>query len=74
MEPSTTRPSKRATPELLTTAQAADYLSIKAHTLEIWRCARRYELRFVRIGRNIRYRKEDLDSFLAAHTVNAEPA
>jgi excisionase family DNA binding protein len=74
METSTNLPSKRSAPELLTTAQAADYLSIKAHTLEIWRCARRYELRFVRIGRNIRYRREDLDSFLTARTVTAEAA
>lgn len=74
METSTIVPAKRGAPELLTTMQAADYLSIKSHTLEIWRCTQRYGLRFVRVGRNIRYRREDLDSFLTARTVNAEAA
>lgn len=55
-------------PQLLTTAQAADYLATKPHTLEIWRCTRRYALPYIKVGRNIRYRRDDLDAFLQART------
>jgi len=64
-----------ANPELLTPDQAAAYLDLKEQTLAVWRSTRRYGLRYIRVGRNIRYRKRDLDAFLDARTVGAtEPA
>lgn len=61
-------------PELLDTAAAAAYLDLEPHTLHIWRCVGRYkeQLPYIRIGRNIRYRREHLDAFLAARTVGGE--
>lgn len=63
-----TTSGKRDAPELLTTTEAAGYLSTKPHTLEIWRCTRRYALPYIKVGRNIRYRREDLDAFLRTRT------
>jgi hypothetical protein len=59
---------------LFTREQAAAYLGIKAQTLAVWACTRRYNLPIVRIGHGIiRYRKSDLDAFIDAHA-EAAPA
>jgi len=55
--------------ELLTAGGAAEYLDIQAQTLAVWRSTRRYTLRYVKVGRYVRYRKSDLDAFLAERTV-----
>jgi excisionase family DNA binding protein len=58
--------------DLLTRVQAAEYLGVKPQTLAAWACLGRYQLPFLRIGnRLVRYRKSDLDRWLAARTVNA---
>lgn len=48
----------------LDTKQAAEYLSVSASFLEKDRCYRR-SIRFLRIGASIRYRRSDLDAYLA---------
>ena len=53
---------------LLTTAEAAAMLHIKQGTLEVWRVNKRYALPFVRVGRNIRYRRSDLLRFVEQRT------
>jgi excisionase family DNA binding protein len=55
-------------PNMLTTEQAADYLGVKPETLGVWRCRRRYSIPYVKVGRNVRYRKADLDRFLRSRT------
>ncbi|MCX5653264.1 MAG: helix-turn-helix domain-containing protein [Planctomycetota bacterium] len=57
--------------ELLTRAEAAEYLGLAAQTLAVWASTQRYALRYVKVGRNVRYRKADLDRFLEARTVGA---
>ena len=59
---------------LLTRDQAAKYLGIKPGTLACWVSTRRYALPFVRVGSRVRYRRSDLDAFLAARTVRPEVA
>jgi excisionase family DNA binding protein len=54
--------------QLLTEKQAAEYLGLARGTLSVWRCRRRYPLRFIRVGRAIRYRQPDLDAFLASRS------
>jgi len=51
-------------PAALTTKEAAAYLSISLPTL--FRLTRAGDLPHLRIGRTIRYRREDLDAFLEA--------
>ena len=58
-------------PKLLTEAEAADYLSVEPQTLCAWRCTRRYNLPFIKVGRLVRYRPEDLEEFLESRTMGA---
>ena len=60
-----------ANTQLFTTEQAAAYLDgiVSVQTLINWRCTKRYDLPFVRVGRRIAYRKADLDAFVESRTV-----
>lgn len=58
---------------LLTEAEAADYLhDIPPGTLRQWRHLGRGPA-YVRLGRHVRYRPEDLDAFIQANRVEREP-
>lgn len=57
--------------DLLTEVEAAQFLKLKRGTLATWRCAKRYDLPFVRVGNAIRYRLTDLEKWLQARTVGA---
>lgn len=58
--------------ELLTEKQAAEKLDVTPGTLAVWRSTRRYPLKFVRIGRHIRYRAEHIQAFIEARTMNGD--
>ena len=45
------------------TNQAAGYIGLTKSTLEAWRCRGSGPV-FVKMGKAVRYRKEDLDAFL----------
>jgi excisionase family DNA binding protein len=49
--------------ELLTTREAADYLRLAITTLEHWRLDGRGPA-FCKIGRQVRYRRADVDQWL----------
>jgi hypothetical protein len=51
-------------------AFAAAFLNTTVGTLAVWRCTRRYPLRFVRVGRKIMYRLRDLESFIDDRTMS----
>ncbi len=55
---------------LLTARQAADILQIRAQTLACWRMTGKY-LPFIRVGRSVRYRRGDVEAFIASRTVGA---
>ena len=57
--------------DLLTRAQAADYLGVAVQTLAVWASTGRYGLRYIRVGRNVRYRRADLDAFLERRTITS---
>jgi excisionase family DNA binding protein len=60
------------TEQFLTPIQAAAYLNVSVGTLAVWRSTGRYpELRFVRVGCAIRYRKSDVDSFVESRLSRA---
>jgi hypothetical protein len=50
--------------KLLDPKATAEILGCTPETLAVWRCERRYPLRFVRVGRRIFYRPEDIESFI----------
>lgn len=56
--------------ELLTEARTAELLGLtNPKTLAVWRCTKRYSLPYVKFGRTIRYRRKDVEAFIAAHLV-----
>lgn len=55
--------------ELLTAKQAADLLGVSKQTLAVWRCEGRYDLRYVKVGACVRYRRSDLEKFLEQRTL-----
>lgn len=54
---------------LLTPQEAAAFLRIGESTLSKWRFTGSQNLRFCKIGRRIRYSKNDLEAFVAANWV-----
>jgi len=54
---------------LLTSKGAAEYLGINPRTLEVWRCTKRYSIPYIKVGRLVKYRRNDLDFFLEQQTI-----
>jgi excisionase family DNA binding protein len=60
----------KARSELFSNLQAAIYLGITPRTLEVWRCVKRHEIPYLKVGRLVKYRKTDLDAWLKSRTIN----
>ena len=59
---------------LLSNQEAAQYIGVSPNTLEVWRCVKRYDLPYIKVGRIVKYRREALDAFLESRTIGAETA
>ena len=57
---------------LLTNKQAANYLGVASNSLAVWRTTQRYPIPYVKVGRLVKYRLEDLNAFLESRTVSPE--
>jgi len=55
--------------KLLTEQQAAEYLGQSRRTLQQWRWQHR-GLKYIKVGRNVRYRLEDLKKFIENNAVD----
>ena len=64
-------PPQKNTSPLLNVDEAADFLGITAHTLDVWRCTKRHLIPYLKIGRLVKYRKSDLENWLATRIINA---
>ncbi|MBM3585390.1 MAG: helix-turn-helix domain-containing protein [Alphaproteobacteria bacterium] len=53
----------------LTTEQAAEHLSVKPSTLEVWRCTKRHAIPCVKAGHKVFYWCDDLDTWLESRRV-----
>ena len=53
---------------LLSAQEAAQYLNLSLHTLRTWVCERR--IPFIKLGRRVLFRQEDLARFAAEHLIN----
>jgi excisionase family DNA binding protein len=53
--------------QLLTATEAARRLRVTYGTLAVWRCTHRKNLPYVRFGRKIYYRSQDLETFITEH-------
>jgi hypothetical protein len=59
-------------PELLTNQQAATYLGVAPNSLAVWRTTKRYPIKYVKVGRLVKYRLSDLNEFLESRTICSE--
>jgi excisionase family DNA binding protein len=66
------RPPSEA--DLLPPQEVAHLLGITTGTLEVWRCTKRYSLKFVKVGRLVRYRRSDLSAFIESRTIGGAPS
>ena len=55
---------------LVTPEQAADFLGTTPGNLAVWRCERRVNLPYCKVGKCVRYRVEDLIAFVDAGRVS----
>lgn len=55
--------------KLLDNQQAAAFLGLRESTLNKDRCVKQLGIPFVKIGRTVRYRQTDLDSFVNSRLV-----
>jgi len=59
---------------LLSRKEAAMYLGLSVWTLAAWASDGNTDLPFIKVGRLAKYRLEDLEAFIARHTVIREAA
>ncbi|WP_460956361.1 helix-turn-helix domain-containing protein [Spirosoma litoris] len=57
-------PNRNPPEPLLDRKSAAKYLRVSPGTLAVWDCTKRYDLKPIKVGRSVRYRRSDLDNFL----------
>lgn len=55
--------------KLLNQREAAALLGVSPGTLGVWRSTKRYPLRYVKVGGNVRYRLADIEAFVALRTL-----
>ena len=58
--------------ELLSEHEAAQALTLKVPTLQEWRSSGRVRLPFVKLGGAVRYRRSDIEDFIARSVRNTE--
>jgi len=61
--------TKTIKPILMTPAEVAEYLGVSCETLNVWRCTKRYNLPYIKAGRLVRYREEDVETFVASRVI-----
>ncbi len=49
---------------LMNRKDAAEFLGVAESTLAYWKCVGRYNLKYVKIGRLVKYRIRDLEDFI----------
>lgn len=61
---------KHPVDRLLTPAETGDVLGgVATGTLSIWRCTKRYPLKYIIIGGKVRYRLSDVEKFIESRAV-----
>lgn len=57
--------------DLLSVEQAAEFIGITSHTLDVWRCTKRHSIPYLKVGRLVKYRRSDLEAWLTSRTIGA---
>ena len=54
---------------LLSPDQVAEWLGVSTGTLAVWRATNRYDLEYIKIGRNVRYPEVAVNRFIDSRRV-----
>ena len=54
--------------DLLAPSQAAQHLNVTTGTLAVWRSTGRYPIPFIKVGRSVKYRLDDLNAWIESRT------
>jgi len=57
---------------LLTRQEAAEFLGVSKGTLEVWASTKRYGLKYVKIGRLVKYWLSDLIDFANSRKISSQ--
>jgi excisionase family DNA binding protein len=57
--------------KLLSPAETAKLLGVSVETLAVWRCKKRYNLAYVKVGRSVKYREADVQKFIESRLQGA---
>ena len=60
------------TKEMLSRNEAAELLGIRPQTLAVWASAKRGGPPYVKLNRTVRYRREDVEQYVASRVVNPD--
>lgn len=55
---------------LFSPSEAAAYIGVTEGTLSVWRCNKRYDIPYIKVGRLVKYRKSALDDWLVSRTTH----
>lgn len=55
----------------MTAKEAASYIGCSENTLKVWRCTKRHNIPFYRLGRSVFYKQQDLDDWIESKRVAA---
>jgi len=50
--------------KLLTPSDVSELLGVSIGTLEVWRSTNRYHLPYIKVGRSVRYKRDDVREFI----------
>lgn len=53
----------------LNTPEAAEFLGTSPGTLVVWRCTKRYDLPYIKLGHLVKYDLADLEAFVESRKV-----
>lgn len=65
-------PTATTSDRLINPNEAAKILGTTPGTLSVWRCSRRYDLPYVKVGKSVRYRLSAVWAFVDSRTVGGE--
>lgn len=54
--------------DLIDEKKAAEILAVEPGTLSVWRSTGRYNIPFIKVGRNVRYSRKALETWLESRT------
>jgi hypothetical protein len=59
--------------KLLRPDEVSQLLQIDVETLNTWRCNKRYALPYIKVGRCVRYKAADVDTFIHERRISEPP-